>query len=66
MKTTNKLILGLFLGLGLFISSCGEVCVRCENGLTAETETKCFVDDGERDEYVVQKTALGFTCNNKD
>ncbi|MCB0537110.1 MAG: hypothetical protein R2836_03255 [Chitinophagales bacterium] len=66
MKTTNKVLLGLYVVLGLFLSSCGEVCVRCENGATAETETECFIDDNERAEYVATREALGFTCNNKE
>lgn len=49
--------------LAISVSSCGKVCVRCENGISAETQTKCFTDDGERDEYVFTREIQGFTCN---
>lgn len=66
MRTINKFSLGLYLVLAFFLASCGEVCVRCENGATAESETECFIDDNERDEYVATREALGFTCNEKN
>lgn len=59
----KKLLFIPFAVLFLGLSSCGEVCVRCENGLTGDAETKCFTDDDERDEYANSREAVGFTCN---
>lgn len=47
------------IGLG----SCGEICVRCENGVTADQETECFTKKNERDEYVRSREFMGYTCN---
>lgn len=51
--------------LAMSVSSCGEVCVRCENGSIPDVETKCFADDGERDEYALSKELQGYTCNDQ-
>lgn len=59
----KKLLIIPIAALTIGFSSCGEVCVRCENGISAEAETKCFTDDDERDEYVFSKEVQGFTCN---
>ena len=61
----KKLLIIPIAALSLGLASCGEVCVRCENGLTADTETECFTNDDERDEYVNAREAVGFTCNDK-
>lgn len=59
----KKLLIIPIVLLGVGFSSCGNVCIRCENGITAETETKCFTNKDERKEYVRTKEFLGFTCN---
>lgn len=51
--------------LTIGLSSCGEVCVRCENGANADIKTECFGNDDERDEYVAVYEAIGYTCNDK-
>lgn len=61
----KKLLIIPITMLMLGLSSCGEICVRCENGATADIETKCFTKSKERKEYVNTKTALGYTCNDK-
>lgn len=57
-----KIMLPVF-ALVMLLSSCGNICIRCENGITAETETKCFTNKKERQEYVNTREAFGFTCN---
>ena len=59
-----KTIIPVF-ALAMILSSCGNVCIRCENGSSGDTETKCFTNKQEREEYVFVKEALGFTCNEK-
>ncbi len=61
----KKLLIIPIAMLTIGFSSCGEVCVRCENGISNEKETECFTDDDERDEYVFSKEVQGFTCNDK-
>ena len=61
----KKLFFIPIAALAISLSSCGEVCVRCENGSTNEVETECFTDDDERDEYVFSREIQGFTCNDK-
>lgn len=65
MKNFKKLSIIMLSIMGIALTSCGEVCVRCENGATGEVETKCFADDGERDEYALTREAQGFTCNDE-
>ena len=56
------IILGFaFVSSALF--SCGEICVRCENGSIPDVETKCFTDKGERNEYVLTRELQGYSCN---
>lgn len=57
-----KLILGVAV-ISIALSSCGKICVRCENGTLGKTETECFTDSDERDQYVTSREALGYTCN---
>ncbi|MCD8528413.1 MAG: hypothetical protein LRY27_00150 [Chitinophagales bacterium] len=40
------LVLGVFTLIST-LTSCGHVCVRCENGINADKQTECFTDDSE-------------------
>ena len=59
-----KFILPIVI-LGLTLASCGNVCIRCENGATGDQETECFTNKDERQEYVIVKELAGYTCNEK-
>lgn len=59
-----KLVLGVAV-ISIALSSCKNVCVRCENGTFGDVDTECFIDDNERDQFVATREALGYTCINE-
>lgn len=61
MKNIKSLLIVTIVSLGLM--SCGKsLCVRCESGLFGDTDTECFTNLDERDNFVNSREALGYSC----